>query len=57
MLDTRGRLAQELKDELCREVVSTSKPIKEVVHAYALDLTNGFDGVTSERIGYSSWSR
>jgi transposase len=27
---TRRRFAQKFKDELCREVISTSKPIKEV---------------------------
>jgi transposase len=30
----RRRFAQESKDELCREVISASKPITEVSHAY-----------------------
>jgi transposase len=33
---TRRRFAQEFKDELCREVISTSKPIKEVADAYGV---------------------
>jgi len=35
---TRRRFSQEFKDELCREVIATSKPINDVAHAYALDL-------------------
>jgi transposase len=33
---TRRRFVQEFKDELCREVISTSKPIKEVADAYGV---------------------
>jgi transposase len=33
---TRRRFAQEFKDELCREVISTSKPIKEFADAYGV---------------------
>jgi transposase len=33
---TRRRFAQEFKDELCREVISTSKPIKDVADAYGV---------------------
>uniref|UniRef100_UPI0037507003 transposase n=1 Tax=Ilumatobacter sp. TaxID=1967498 RepID=UPI0037507003 len=33
---TRRRFAQEFKDELWREVISTSKPIKEVADAYGV---------------------
>ena len=36
MSTTRRRFAQEFKDELCREVISTSKPIKEVARAYGV---------------------
>jgi transposase len=36
MSATRRRFAQEFKDELCREVISTSKPIKEVADAYGV---------------------
>jgi transposase len=36
MSATRRRFAQEFKDELCREVISTSKPIKEVARAYGV---------------------
>jgi transposase len=33
---TRRRFAQEFKDELCREVISTSKPIRDVAEAYGI---------------------
>jgi len=33
---SRRRFAQEFKDELCREVIDTSKPIKDVAHAYGV---------------------
>ena len=33
---TRRRFAQEFNDELCREVISTSKPIKDVADAYGV---------------------
>ena len=33
---TRRRFAQEFKDELCREVISTSKPIRDVADAYGV---------------------
>lgn len=33
---SRRRFSQEFKDELCREVISTSKPIKEVAVAYGV---------------------
>ncbi len=36
MSATRRRFAQEFKDELCREVISTSKPIREVAEAYGV---------------------
>jgi transposase-like protein len=36
MSATRRRFAQEFKDELCREVISTSKPIKEFADAYGV---------------------
>jgi transposase len=36
MSATRRRFAQEFKEELCREVISTSKPIKEVARAYGV---------------------
>lgn len=32
----RRRFAQEFKDELCREVISTSKSIKDVAVAYGV---------------------
>jgi transposase len=32
----RRRFTQEFKDELCREVPSTSKPIKDVADAYGV---------------------
>ena len=33
---TLRRFSPEFKDELCREVTSTSKPIKEVARAYGV---------------------
>jgi len=33
---SRRRFTQEFKDELCREVISTSKPIKDVAAAYGV---------------------
>jgi transposase len=36
MSTTRRRFAQEFKDELCQEVVSTSKPVREVAEAYGV---------------------
>ena len=33
---SRRRFTQEFKDELCREVISTSKPIREVAEAYGV---------------------
>jgi transposase len=37
MSASRRRFTQEFKDELCREVICTSKPIKEVAVAYGVD--------------------
>ena len=36
MPQSRGRLIQEFKGELCREVMATSKPIKDVAAAYGV---------------------
>lgn len=36
MSSTRRRLSQEFKDELCREVIDSSKPIKIVATDYGL---------------------
>lgn len=36
MTASRRRFSQEFKDELCHEVVSTSKPIREVAEAYGV---------------------
>ena len=36
MAASRRRFTQEFKDELCREVISTSKPIKDVALAYGV---------------------
>lgn len=36
MSASRRRFSQEFKDELCREVISTSKPIREVADAYGV---------------------
>ena len=36
MSTSRRRFTQEFKDELCREVISTSKPIKDVAVAYGV---------------------
>jgi transposase len=33
---SRRRFTHEYKDELCREVISTSKPIKDVAVAYGV---------------------
>lgn len=33
---SRRRFTQEFKDELCREVISTSRPIKTVATAYGV---------------------
>ncbi|MBP1135629.1 transposase [Arthrobacter sp. PvP023] len=34
MTASRKRFTQEFKDELCREMINTSKPIKDVATAY-----------------------
>ena len=36
MAALRRRFTQEFKDELCQEVISTSKPVKEVAVAYGV---------------------
>lgn len=36
MTASRRRFSQEFKDELCQEVISTSKPIKDVAAAYGV---------------------
>lgn len=36
MTASRRRFSQEFKDELCQEVISTSKPIKDVAVAYGV---------------------
>jgi transposase len=36
MTASRKRFSQEFKDELCREVINTSKPIKDVATAYGV---------------------
>src|SRR5699024_9139964 len=36
MSTTRRRFSQEFKDELCREVIDTSKPIRDVAQAYGV---------------------
>ena len=36
MSASRRRFSQEFKDELCVEVISTSKPIREVAEAYGV---------------------
>jgi transposase len=36
MSTTRRRFAQEFKDELRQEVISTSKPVREVAEAYGV---------------------
>ena len=36
MAAARRRFTQEFKDELCREVINTSKPIKDVATAYGV---------------------
>ena len=36
MTATRKRFSQEIKDELCREVIATSKSIKDVATAYGV---------------------
>ncbi len=36
MSPTRRRFTQEFKDELCREVISTSKSVREVGEAYGV---------------------
>jgi transposase len=36
MTAARRRFTQEFKDELCREVIDTSKPIKDVATAYGV---------------------
>jgi len=36
MTSSRRSFTQEFKDELCREVIATSKPIKEVAAAYGV---------------------
>jgi transposase len=35
-MTARRRLTQEFRDELCREVINTSKPIKDVASAYGV---------------------
>jgi transposase len=36
MTAARRRFTQEFKDELCREVISTSRPIKDVATSYGV---------------------
>ena len=36
MTASRKRFIQEFKDELCREVINTSKPVKDVAIAYGV---------------------
>ena len=36
MTASRRRFSQEFKDELCQEVIATSKPIREVAAAYGV---------------------
>jgi len=36
MTASRRRFSQEFKDELCQEVISTSKPIREVAESYGV---------------------
>ncbi|MET4782795.1 transposase [Glaciihabitans sp. UYNi722] len=36
MSASRRRFSQEFKDELCREVITTSKPIRDVATAYGV---------------------
>ena len=36
MAAARRRFTQEFKDELCREVINTSKPIKDVATTYGV---------------------
>lgn len=36
MTASRRRFSQEFKDELCQEVIATSKPIREVADAYGV---------------------
>jgi transposase len=38
MIAPRRKFAQEFEDELCREVINTSKPIKDVADAYGVGL-------------------
>lgn len=36
MTAARRRFSEEFKDELCREVISTSRPIREVAESYGV---------------------
>ena len=36
MTTPRRKFSQEFRDELCREVISTSKPIRDVAEAYGI---------------------
>ncbi len=36
MTTSRRRFTQEFKDELCLEVIATSKPIREVAESYGV---------------------
>jgi transposase len=36
MTTARREFSQEFRDELCREVISTSKPIRDVAGAYGI---------------------
>jgi transposase len=36
MTGPRRKFTQEFKEELCREVISTSKPIKDLAEAYGV---------------------
>ena len=47
MTAARRRFTQEFKDELCREVIDTSKPIKDVAIAYGV-------GPRSSAIGWAN---
>jgi transposase len=50
MTAARRRFTQEFKDELCREVIDTSKPIKDVAIAYGV-------GPRRSAIGWANTAR
>jgi transposase len=55
MTTARRKFSQEFRDELCREVISTSKPIRDVAEAYGIGTETEL--TVSERAGLKGLER